>query len=424
MKTTNRWTIAAAATVVMICLGTVYSWSLFTRPLVAMFQTSNTLAALAFGIAMFSVGWGAVAGARWERTAGPRTVTTVGVLLWGLGNALAGLGLTTGIGWLYVSYGIVGGFGSGMAYIAPLSVVRRWFPDLRATVNAIVVMGYSVGALVYNETIAHWPPFAATLQHAAANLPFSGDDVGATMNVLIFTGLLFAVIGCTAAFALQNPPKGYAVRAAVERRPDLGRSYAPREALRMHEFYLLWAILFLNTFGGMAIVGNAIPIYGERAGVGVAVAAPIFGLVVVSSGLGRLLWTAVAERFGATLGFVAIALVQTAAFVALANAHSRETLVTCFAVVLLCYGGSFGTMPLMCIDYLGPRYARVNYAMLLTAWGFSALAGTLVGSIVRDVTGSFAGAMVPVAAVSLLAAIVPLVTRKPAERINVAAPSP
>lgn len=210
----------------MICLGTVYSWSMFTPPLVAMFQTSNTLAALTFGIAIFSIGWGAVAGARWERTA-----------------------------------------------------------------------------------------------------------------------------------------------------------------------------------------------------VGVAVAAPIFGLIVLSSGLGRLLWAAVAERFGVTIAFVAIALVQTAAFAVLASVHSREMLVTCFAIVLLCYGGCFGTMPLMCVGYFGPRFARLNYAMLLTAWGCAGLAGTLLGSIVRDVTGSFAGALLPVGVISLVAALVPLVTRKPSERISPVASS-
>ena len=137
-STPNRWLIAAAGMIVMICLGTAYSWSSFTQPLIASFNWSNQTTTWAFAVAIFTLGWGAVIGGRWQDSVGPRNVTIVGVILWGVGNLLAGLGTShLGAPWLYLTYGVIGGFGNGMAYITPLAMVTKWFPDKRGLAGGI-----------------------------------------------------------------------------------------------------------------------------------------------------------------------------------------------------------------------------------------------------------------------------------------------
>jgi len=102
--TNNRWVIALAGTVVMVCLGTVYSWSIFTQPLVAAFHWSNTTVTWTFAFAIFFLGVGAVIGGRWQDRSGPRVVAITGVILWGLGNILAGLGTARfGAFWIYLT---------------------------------------------------------------------------------------------------------------------------------------------------------------------------------------------------------------------------------------------------------------------------------------------------------------------------------
>src|SRR5690348_2233093 len=129
-QTGNRWTIAFAGVTVMICLGTVYSWSLFTRPLIASFGWSNQDATLPFELAIFFLGVGAVVGGRWQDRVGPRTVTITGAIMWGVGVLLAGL-LTAQLGrwWLDLTYGVIGGFGMGMGYVTPVAMVTKWFPE-------------------------------------------------------------------------------------------------------------------------------------------------------------------------------------------------------------------------------------------------------------------------------------------------------
>ncbi|MGH8772739.1 MAG: MFS transporter, partial [Burkholderiales bacterium] len=200
----NRWTIAVSGTIVMMILGTIYSWSLFTQPLAASFGWSNTVTTWTFAVAIFSLGLGAIAGGQWQDRIGPRKVALTGVLLWGLGNFLAGLGtINFGALWLYATYGLLGGFGAGMAYVAPVAVVTKWFPGHRGLGSGMVAMGFGLGAVVYNLIIKNIPAFAAAAEAAAnsavqthvALRPILGENhVAAVMNVFVFSGIGFALI--------------------------------------------------------------------------------------------------------------------------------------------------------------------------------------------------------------------------------------
>jgi MFS family permease len=106
------------------------------------------------------------------------------------------------------------------------------------------------------------------------------------------------------------------------------------------------------------------------------------------------------------------------------HVHSMVLVGICFAIVLLCYGGGFGTMPSFNADYFGTRHIGTNYGMILTAWGFAGIVGPLIGSFIRDRTGSFTGALLPVAIMLLAGMVLPLVTHKPRERLEHAMPAP
>jgi len=128
----NRWIVALAGTVVMICLGTVYAWSTFTQPLIAAFGWTNTTTTWTFSLTILFLGIGSVIGGRWQDQSGPRPVVVTGAILWGVGNILAGLGTARfGAWWIYLTYGLIGGIGLGLGYITPVAVVTKWFPDMR-----------------------------------------------------------------------------------------------------------------------------------------------------------------------------------------------------------------------------------------------------------------------------------------------------
>ncbi len=433
----NRWLIALAGMVVMTSLGTIYSWSLFTQPLIASFGWSNTTVTWTFALATFSLSLGALFGGRWQDRFGPRAVALIGVLLWGIGNVLAGLGTPHfGPPWLYLTYGVIGGFGVGMGYITPVAVVTKWFPDRRGLGSGMVVMGFGLGALFYNLIVKSIPGFDAAAVAAsgyAANVHLqlgpaglSLDHVRSLMDVFVWSGIAFLAVGGSCAWFLVNPPAGYAtprtaahavqaVQAAQAAQAEHQPSYTTSQMLHTPQFYLLWLTLFLNVTAGILVIANAVPIMQELTGLAPKVVAAAYGGVAVANAIGRFFWGAVSDRIGRNLAYFLIFGVQAVVFFALGSMESLSAVLLAYAVILLCYGGGFGTMPSFNADYFGTQHMGANYGALLTAWGAAGLAGPLFAAAVKDATGSFSGAL-PVVALMLLGAMVlPVITRKPQE---------
>jgi MFS family permease len=302
----TRWVIAIAGTVVMVTIGCLYSWGLFTQPLLVAYGWDLRTTTWAYAIANFSVAAvGAVIGGFWQDQAGPRKVAMVGVALWGMGNMLAGLGTSVlGAPWLYATYGIMGGIGAGMAYITPVAMVTKWFPDRKGLAGGLVAAGFGLGAFVYNLVVPRLAGFLAAALHAEGFLAakatataagahfdlrhltvaqaFTAADAGSVMQVFVASGMVFLVIGLAAASLFRNPPPGYRVTSLgiLAARPTV-ESYAPSQILATPQFYLLWLQLFVNVIGGITIISNAVIILTDLTRVSAAAIAPLFGLVSI-----------------------------------------------------------------------------------------------------------------------------------------------
>lgn len=415
----NRWLVAAAGTVAMACLGTVYSWSLFTQPLSAAFGWSSTTTTWAFALSIFFLGAGAVAGGRWQDRAGPRPVAIAGALLWGLGNVLAGLGTARlGAPWLHATYGVLGGLGLGLGYVTPVATVTKWFPERRGLAGGLVVMGFGLGAFLYNHVLKAVPAFADLAREAgdvvAARAAGAAAALGepaleTLLGTFVVSGAVFAALGVACGALLANPPApapGAAAAGAADFPPSL--------ALRTPQFWSLWAMLFLNVSAGILFISNAVPIMRELTGAPAATAVGVYGTIALANGLGRFFWGAVSDRIGRRAAYVLIYGVQVAVFLAVGRATSLPLVSALFAVVLLCYGGGFGTMPSFVADWFGTRHLGVNYGWILSAWGAAGIAGPIFVAAVKDATGRFAGALPVVAAMLAVATVLPVITRRPA----------
>ena len=432
----NRWGILLAGIGVMLCLGTVYSWSLFTRPLIAGFHLSNEAVTWTFSIAIFCIGIGTVIGGRWQDRVGPRIVATTGAVLWGAGYLLAGIGTgAMGAWWLYLTYGLIAGIGAGMAYVTPVAVITKWFPERRGFGSGLVVMGFGLGAFFYNLIVARIPSFAAAAKAAGAytaardaaikagatfdptQYALTPENLQSILNVFIWSGVVFIIVGGICGWMLSNPPAGYTVAGARAQAVASGPNYTGAQALAMPQLYLLWLLLFLNVTAGILIISNAVPIYSDLTGLGPAIVAPVYGLLAVFNGLGRFFWGSVSDRIGRGMTYTVMYLIQVVIFFTLGGMHAPALVGLGFGIVLLCYGGGFGVMPSFTADFFGTKNMGQIYGYILTAWGFGGLVGPLVAAFVKDHTGSFTGALPWVAIMLIIAAIIPFFVRKPKEAL-------
>ena len=145
-----------------------------------------------------------------------------------------------------------------------------------------------------------------------------------------------------------------------------------------------------------------------------AIVAPLYGLLAIFNGLGRFFWGSVSDRIGRPMTYTSMYLIQAVIFFFLAVCTPWLSSSICFAIVLACYGGGFGVMPSFTADYFGTKHLGQIYGFILTAWGLAGLVGPLVAAWVKDHTGSFTGAMPWVAAMLVIAAIIPFFVKKPA----------
>jgi MFS transporter, OFA family, oxalate/formate antiporter len=437
--TINRWTIAFAAAVLMLTIGTIYSWGIFTQPLLVAFRWDLTAVTWTYAIANFSLAAiGAVIGGFWQDKAGPRKVAMVGVALWGCGNVMAGLGTPAfGAPWLYASYGIIGGIGAGMAYITPLSMVTKWFPDKKGLVGGLVAGAFGLGAFLYNQIVPRLAGFHVAAEHAgrfiaakaaveaagtrfdpaALSFAFSVDDLHALMNVFVGSGIVFLIVGLAAASLFRNPAPSQLLPAA----PEAAQGYAPSQVIAMPQFYLLWLQLFVNVIAGITIISNAVFMLTDLTKVTAASIAPLFGLVSIFNALGRCFWGALSDRIGCNHTFATMFAVQAVTVLLLANAHALVPALAAVSVILLCCGGGFGTMPSFNAACFGTKFMGLNYGLILSAWGFAGLIGPIIAARAKDLTGSFSGMLPFIALVLLASVILPYLTKNPAHQSRAAA---
>ena len=397
-STTNRWGIAVAGVVMQIALGAVYAWSVFRIPLSKAFGWTISQVTFAFTLSILTLGFAAFVGGLWMRRSGPRVVAVAAGSLYGLGVFLASFSAGR-LYWLYFSYGLIAGIGLGLGYIVPVATLVKWFPDKRGMITGLAVAGFGAGALI-TATIA---------SRLIVNI-----GVLKTFSVL---GVAYFIAVTGAARFMKDPPPDYVPAgwkpSATQTKQRSATDYTLREALRQWQWYALWAILFLNTSAGISIISQAAPMAQEITGVTAAVAAGMVGIISIANGAGRFLWAWFSDLIGRRTVFLTMFLVQAVAFWLLTSVSTFTIFTSIAFVILMCYGGGFGTMPAFAADYFGPKDVGSIYGLMLTAWGFAGVLGPTLIARIRQGTGHYAQALHVISIIMLVSAVLPLFTRPP-----------
>ena len=381
-----------------IALGAVYAWSVFRTPLMHQLHASIAQVSLTFTIAIFTLGWAAFVGGLWMRAKGPRVVGLSAGFLYGLGVVLASLS-SHGLWVLYLSYGVIGGAGIGLGYIVPIATLVKWFPDRRGFITGVAVAGFGAGALIT-------APIATRLI----------QSVG-VFQTFAWLGIAYLILVVGAASLMSEPPAGWRPagwQPASNQSAAVADGYTFKSALTKWQWYALWVMLFFNVSAGISIISQASPMTQEITGVNAAVAATMVGIISIANGAGRFIWAWLSDAVGRRQVFLAMFLLQAGLFFLLPKIHSFGFFTLIAVVILLCYGGGFGTMPAFCADYFGPREVGSIYGLMLTAWGFGSALGPVLIANVRQSTGKYSQALQIIAVIMVVAAVVPLLIRPPA----------
>jgi OFA family oxalate/formate antiporter-like MFS transporter len=397
MRTNNRWVIAIAGVFFQIALGAVYAWSVFRAPLAKQFGWSLSEITLTFTISIFVLGFAAFFGGLWLNRKGPRIVALTGGALYGLGIFLASF--THSLSWLYLSYGLIGGIGLGLGYIVPVAVLVKWFPDRRGLITGIAVGGFGAGALIT-------APVATRLI----------QSVG-VLSTFAYLGIAYLIVTVIAGSFMQNPPDGWKPEGwsptASQTSQRAGHEFMLSEALKTWQWYALWLLLFLNTCAGISVISQEAPMFQELTGASAIVAASMVGLASIGNAVGRVFWAWVSDLITRRATFAIMFVLQVLLFWFLPNITTVTLMTIITFVVLMCYGGGFGTMPAFTADYFGPKNVGPIYGLMLTAWSFASAVGPLFIAHMRETEGSYRGALHVIAGVMAVSILLPILVRPP-----------
>ncbi len=398
MSTTNRWGLAASGFLMQMALGAVYAWSVFRVPLSKQFHWSISQVTLTFTICIFVLGVSAFFGGLWLNRMGPRIVALTGGFLYGLGVFLASFSANR-LWWLYLSYGLIGGVGLGLGYIVPVAVLVKWFPDRRGLITGIAVGGFGAGALVTAPIATHLI-----------------QSIG-VMKTFAWLGIGYLVVTMTTGSIMRNPPDGWKpagwIPSSTQIAQRAAKDYTLVGALMTWQWWALWALLFLNVSAGISLISQESPMFQEIAKVSAVAAGSMVGIVAIGNAVGRIFWAWTSDVVTRRWTFVAMFLVQAVLFWIFPGISSASVLAVVSFVILMCYGGGFGTMPAFAADYFGAQNVGPIYGLMLTAWGCASAFGPLLIAHLRQASGSYVSGLHTVAGIMAASVLLPIFVTPP-----------
>ncbi|MFA9560509.1 OFA family MFS transporter [Evansella sp. AB-rgal1] len=409
MKSTkNRWFIALSAISIHLSIGAAYAYSVYTNPIRDAMGWSLTGITMSFTIMMALAGIAAAFFGSFVEKKGPRKSAIVAAILFGLGQAGAGVAVSIDSLTLFVlTYGVASGLGMGIGYIAPVSTLVKWFPDRRGLATGMAVLGFGAGALIT-------APVAAALMGAVG--------ISTTFYLLGISYFLLMVAGAS---YIAPPPKDWmpeGMQKAIESgkkvvKKDLSQLTA-REAVRTRRFWMLWSMMLINVTAGIMMISVASPMAQEVVGLSAAGAATMVGIMGIFNGGGRLAWAAISDYIGRPTVFIIFFALQLIAFITMPNITNVLLFQAFVFIVVSCYGGGFSNLPAFIGDLFGTRQLGAIHGFLLTTWSLGGILGPLLVSQIRENTASYIPVFYVFTGLILVAAVISIFLQLDIKRIE------
>ena len=392
----NRWFIALAAIGLHISIGSVYAWSVLTRPIMADMGFTLSQTTWTFSLAILMLGLSAGFLGSFAEKIGPKKSGLLAMLFWvtgllGTAYALSIHNLTL----LYLFYGIIGGIGLGIGYITPVSTLVKYFPNRPGFATGLAIMGFGFASLIAGPL----------MQYLVAQVEL--------VDTFIILGVIYLVIMGASSLYLKAPQPKHPTRTTKDKSAMYVHTHGmlANDAMKTWQFGALWWVFFINITCGIGLLSLASPMAQETIGMTPAAAASLVGIIGIFNGGGRIAWSTISDYLGRTQTYILFFIIEIVAFYLLAQTNSALTFQILILLIITCYGGGFSCMPAYLADLYGIRQLSTIHGRILTAWGLAGIAGPMLVSYFHEAGYGYNTALECFAALFVLNTIIAIVLK-------------
>ncbi|MCX5809043.1 MAG: OFA family MFS transporter [Proteobacteria bacterium] len=399
----GRWIFVVLGMVINMCLGAVYAYSVFKKPLEIMFKSTATEGNLPFMVFLAMFALFTFFSGRFIDKMGPRIVMMFGGIVVGVGWILTYF--ASSMTMVVITYGIIGGAGVGIVYGGPVSVATKWFPDKKGLAVGLSLLGFGASAFVT-------APLAKNLIAAYSNNPLPAFGIMG-IGFLIITVILSMFMKFPEAGwkpAGWNPPQAAGGSAA--------RTFTAGQMIGTSSFYGLWLCYILGATAGLMAIGISATVGREVIGLDVGTATLLVSVFAIFNGIGRPIFGALTDKITprgtAILSFVIIAVCS---FMMLyAGKGSTGLYAVAFCGFWLCLGGWLAIGPASTATFFGLEGYAQKYGVVFSAYGLGAIIGGIISGKAKDAFGSYTTAFYPTAGMAILGIIIAVILLKPPKK--------
>ena len=405
----GRWIFVLLGFVINICLGSVYAYSVFKKPVQEWFSKNYSVTVgslegnLPFMLFLAFFALFVFVGGRVLDKWGPRKLGLIGGVVVGLGWILAGIvpQYVPSIWAVVLTYGVVGGAGVGLAYGGPLAVATRWFPDKKGLAVGLTLAGFGGSPFVSANV-------------ASALIKSSGP-----LFAFLSMGIAFLVIVVVLAIFLKFPvagwkPAGWTPKAAAASAVDLNTS-------AMIKTSTFWGLALCYTIGclaGLGAIGISASVGQDVIKLDAAAAAVLVGVFAIFNGAGRPLFGWLTDRITPRLAAIVnlVIIIAASALMLLASAGSLVLYAVCFCLLWLCLGGWLAIAPTATTTFFGVKNYSRNYGVVFLSYGIGAIIGGLISGWSVDTFKGYNASFIITAVLAALAIVIAFTMLKPVKK--------
>jgi OFA family oxalate/formate antiporter-like MFS transporter len=402
-KVMNRWLVVVGAILIQLALGAIYAWSVFTPQLTSTagdYQFTAGQAAWIFSAGLFFFALVMIWAGRKLNSIGPQKLAIMGGLVLGTGYILAGFFGDSFITQL-IFIGIIGGSGIGLAYVVPIAVGVKWFPDKKGMLTGLAVAGFGFGATIWVKWAGSWGGGLLN------NLEIAGLD--GVRSVFLLYGIIFAAMVIVGSLVMKDPPtgwlpEGYTPPTKSSDSPSGVIEFDSNEMIKTPQYYILFTTFVFSALAGLMVIyciklfgidaltfsklGTLDPTNAEFLSTrewASAIAGTAMATYAILNGLGRIVWGVVSDKIGRKLSIFLMCLIQGVIMLLLFKLGGTVVgFIAAAAIIGFNFGGNFALFPAATADFFGNKTVGRNYGLVFFAYGIAGIAGPQIAGYFKD----------------------------------------